>query len=751
MSTHRQPPISDLQSPISNLSLDAFTARYPFPLDPFQREAIAALAAGRSALVAAPTGTGKTVVAEYAVWEALGRGERVVYTTPLKALSNQKFRDFRAQYGAERVGLMTGDLVENGDAPLVVMTTEVYRNMLLQGDETEVAAVIFDEVHYMADPERGTAWEEAIILAPPSVKMVCLSATVPNAAEIAAWLAALRQDVALITTDERVVPLVYQYFVAGEMRPLVAADGAIALKGQIGGEQARYQRGGWQPRPNGTEGRGEPRPLPKPLEVVTKLGEMDCLPAIYFLFGRRLVEGAASSCLDLPPVGHADELVAAFDEHLSQLPAEDRKVRQVTDLRALLPHGVAFHHAGLLPVLKQFVEEQFTANRLRVVFATDTLALGVNMPARTVVIGELSKFDGERRRMLTPNELKQMAGRAGRRGMDAQGNVVVLYSPLVSARRAADLATAELLPLESAFAPGYNALVNLWQPDIGDQLMVDMTAKSLKRFQRDEELGQAAQERFGAQQRLAQLRAQLEADDTRGVQRRIEQMERRIEFLDAEVEKAEYRARRGARRFVRRLEEVLSRFGYVINDRVTRRGKWLERIFSTNALTLAEMLNRRLLDDLSPEEVAEVVSWFAFDRDPQEAPLLRLPPPVLRARREIFELHDAVLRAEAQAGVAQSEFLPERFYGVALRWAQGATLAEAAALMGLDEGDVVSGLQKTIDLLGQLRDATAYAAPRATPLTAKLRTAERLLRRGVIETAYQMVVAVVGEEASPES
>lgn len=740
-----------LQSPVSNLSLDAFAARYPFPLDPFQREAITALAAGHSVLVAAPTGTGKTVVAEYAVWEALSRGERVVYTTPLKALSNQKFRDFRAQYGAERVGLMTGDLVENGDAPLVVMTTEVYRNMLLQGDETEVAAVIFDEVHYMADPERGTAWEEAIILAPPSVKMVCLSATVPNAGEIAAWLAVLRQDVTLVTTDERVVPLVYQYFVDGEMRPLVAADGSVTLKGQIGGEQARYQRGGWQPRPNGTEGRGEPRPLPKPLEVVAALGTTDYLPAIYFLFGRRLVEGAASSCLDLPLVEHAEELVAAFDEHLSQLPAEDRKVRQVTDLRALLPHGVAFHHAGLLPVLKQFVEEQFTANRLRVVFATDTLALGVNMPARSVVVGELSKFDGERRRMLTPNELRQMAGRAGRRGMDEQGNVVVLYSPLVSARRAADLATAELLPLESAFSPGYNALVNLWSPDIGDQLMVDMTARSLKRFQRDEELSQAVQERFGVHQRLDQLQAQLETDDARGVQRRIEQMERRIEFLDKEIQKAEYRSRRGARRFVRRLEEVLSRFGYVINDRVTRRAKWLERIFSTNALTLAEMLNRRLLDDLSPEEAAEVVSWFAFDRDPQEAPLLRLPPPVLRARREIFELHDAVLRAEAQAGVAQSQFLPERFYGVALRWAQGATLAEVAALMGLDEGDIVSGLQKTIDLLGQLREATVYAAPRATPLAAKLRTAERLLRRGVVETAYQMVLAAEEESATPES
>ncbi|MCW5879620.1 MAG: DEAD/DEAH box helicase [Anaerolineae bacterium] len=179
------------QSPVSNLSLDAFAARYPFPLDPFQREARCGAGGGARSALVAPTGTGKTVVAEYAVWEALGRGERVVYTTPLKALSNQKFRDFRAQYGAERVGLMTGDLVENGDAPLVVMTTGVYRNMLLQGDETEVAAkIIFGRVHYMADPERGTAWEEAIILAPPSVKMVCLSATVPNAAEIAAWLAA---------------------------------------------------------------------------------------------------------------------------------------------------------------------------------------------------------------------------------------------------------------------------------------------------------------------------------------------------------------------------------------------------------------------------------------------------------------------------------------------------------------------------------------------------------------------------------
>ncbi len=757
MDESSQPSTFNLQ-PETQSAADEFAARYPFPLDPFQREAIEELASGRSVFVAAPTGTGKTVVAEYAVWSALNEGSRVVYTAPLKALSNQKFRDFRAQYGAHAVGLMTGDIVENPDAPLLVMTTEVYRNMLLQGDAGHIAAVVFDEVHYLADPERGTSWEEAIILAPPSVCLVCLSATVPNAADVAAWIASLRGDVALITSETRVVPLEYLYYADTEILPLVNTAGEITLPRNIGGELARVQRGGWHPRPDGSEGRGQPLPLSQPIDVVTKLAELDRLPALYFLFARKLVEDAAASCLALPLVPHADELVAAFDRHLAGLPAEDRALKQVTDLRALLPHGIAFHHAGLMPVLKVFVEEQFAANRLKVCFATDTLALGVNMPARTVVVAEPSKFDGERRRMLTPNEFRQMAGRAGRRGMDNLGTVVVLYSPLVSARRMAELARGELWPLESAFAPGYNALVNLWQPDLGDKLLVELTAASLKRYQQDDELSYAAGQRFRVEQRLVQRRRELggqsgkggetpgEATDTRAAK-----LERRLEDLDEEIEQARYRARRGAKRFARRLEDVLAQFGYIVQGRLTRRARWLERIFDTNALTLAEMLNRRILDDLAPAEVAEVVSWFAFDREILVTPNVPWTVPLARARRAVYELHDEVLQAEAKVGLGISRFLSETFAGPALLWAQGATLAECAALVQLAEGDIISGLQKTLDLLGQLRDATEYAAPKSDALLTNLRAAQRLIRRGIVEHAYQMVLAPTEETSEDMS
>ncbi len=726
-------------------AVQEFEARYSFPLDPFQREAIEHLAHDQSVFVAAPTGTGKTVVAEYAVWDALNANRRVVYTTPLKALSNQKFRDFRAQYGVERVGLMTGDLVENPTAPLVVMTTEVYRNMLLQGDETDIAYVIFDEVHYLADPERGTAWEEAIILAPNSVCMVCLSATVPNAVEIAAWLSALRGDMALVQSDHRVVPLEFVYFVDDEMKLLVSSDGKIRLRERVGGELARSQRGGWVPRANGSEGHGKPHPIPTPLEIINALDAMDRLPALYFLFSRKLVEDAASTCKTLPRVPHADEIVAQFDERISALDKADRSIKQVADLRALLPFGVAFHHAGILPILKVFVEEQFAANRLRAVFATDTLALGVNMPARTVIIGEASKYDGERRRMLLPNELRQMAGRAGRRGLDTLGTVVIPYSPLVSAQRMADLATAELLPLESAFAPGYNALVNLWQEDIGDRLMVDLTASSLKRFQRDDDMLDAAVQRFKVTQRVEQLKLRPDYDEARA-----HRLLNRIEDLDGEIDQAGYRARRGARRFVRRLEQVLGQFGYFIHNRLTERAKWLARIFDTNSLTLAEMLRRHVLDDLPSEEVAEVVSWFAFDRELLTTPDVPWTTSLARARRTVFDIHSEVLQAEATAEVGVSTFLSESFAGPALLWAQGAPLPQAAALVGLAEGDIIQGLQKTIDLLGQLRQAVRHAEPENIVLREKLRDAESCIRRGIVEYAYQLVLAPDGDgESSP--
>ncbi|HEX2173644.1 MAG TPA: DEAD/DEAH box helicase, partial [Dehalococcoidia bacterium] len=417
--------------------LDRFQAEYPFPLDTFQIEAITALSAGRSVLVAAPTGTGKTVVAEFAVRQALERGQRAFYTTPIKALSNQKFRDFKATFGEDRVGLMTGDLVENPDAPVVVMTTEILRNRLVSDPEglersgaglRDVDCVIFDEVHYLADPERGTAWEEAILLAPKSIQFVCLSATVSNADQIAQWLRATDRAVDLIFHAERAVPLEHFYFLDDEIHAILDTEGRRlkSFRG-IGGELLPGNRFGGRSR------RNRARPEPRPWEIVQALQRAKLLPGIYFVFSRRLVEESALDCVRLRlvnPAGAA-KIRARLDERLAELSPEDRAIGQVQRLLDLLPRGIGFHHAGMIPILKILVEELFAEGLLKVCFATDTLSLGINMPAKSVVVGELTKFDGESRRLLLPNEYRQLTGRAGRRGIDKRGVAVVPYSPWV--------------------------------------------------------------------------------------------------------------------------------------------------------------------------------------------------------------------------------------------------------------------------------------------------------------------------------
>ena len=418
--------------------VEQFQAGLPYPLDPFQVEAIQALAGGHSVLVAAPTGTGKTVVAEFGVRLARHHGLRALYTTPIKALSNQKFRDFRDQHGEDEVGLLTGDVVVNRDAPILVMTTEVLRNMLVQGARLEdVGAIVFDEVHYMGDPERGTAWEEAILLAPRHVPLVCLSATVPNAAEIAEWIRDAHGELTCVFHDDRAVPLEHRYWLPEEdpakgfqVFTVLDAAGRRVAPGRlqkVGGELAGRVRWGGVTSQGfrgddaaGLDGRVVREP-PEAWRVIRYLEGEDLAPAIYFLFSRRATEEAASSCLALRPVPHAAELVREARTRLADLPPEDRALRQVALLFRLLPRGVAVHHAGLLPQLKMLVEELFQAGKLRAVFATDTLALGINMPARTVVVADMLKFDGVERRLLTPNEYRQMTGRAARRGIDERG------------------------------------------------------------------------------------------------------------------------------------------------------------------------------------------------------------------------------------------------------------------------------------------------------------------------------------------
>ncbi len=720
-------------SPEADLA-DSFQATLPFALDPFQVEAIHALALGKSVLVAAPTGTGKTVVAEFGVYLAQQGGLRSFYTTPIKALSNQKFRDFTRLYG-DQVGLLTGDVVVNPSARILVMTTEVLRNMLVQNaDLSDVGVVVFDEVHYMGDPERGTAWEEAILLAPRTVPFVCLSATVPNLAEIATWLRAAHGDLECIVHDQRSVPLETRYYLDGRAWSVLDADGRRQRWfAGVGGELASRVR--WAGQDGAAHTEREPRDEPKPWEVVRHLEGLKLTPAIYFQFSRRACEEAAESCLVLKPVPHGQELVREARARLADLPAADRALRQLGLLFRVLLRGVAVHHAGMLPVVKMLVEELFAAGRLRAVFATDTLALGINMPARTVVVGEMTKFDGQSKRLLTPNEYRQMVGRAGRRGIDERGTAVVLYSPWVSFDRSMEVATGDLLPLHSAFNPDYSTALNLWRRPQDEELLAELYARSLRRFQSDRRLEEFTEHRETAHARFEQLQKQSLTDPGTW------QAARDLTHAEKELRAARTDAVREARATVSGLAGILERFGYLQGRRPTAKAVYLRAIFDTNALTLAELMAGRYFEALDADEVAELCSWFAYTR---ESPVRSLPISrrLQRVRQELDVLHGQVLAEERRAGIEQSRVLNEEFRGLALAWAQGMALGEIAGRARLAEGDLVVTLQKTLDVLGQLRDAAVHSRHDGSPdLVTRFDQADALLRRGVVEASYRWALS----------
>lgn len=435
---------------------------FPFPLDGFQLEAIDALNQGHSVVVSAPTGSGKTLVGEYAIHRALAHGRKVFYTTPLKALSNQKLRDFRAQFGAERVGLMTGDLTVNREASVVVMTTEIFRNMLYaeadQGDDPleDVEAVVLDECHYMNDSQRGTVWEESIIHCPPVVQLVALSATVANAGQLTDWIERVHGPTQLVMSDFRPVPLAFSFCSAKGLHPLLNDEGTglhpnckvwRAPKGN-------KRKGPKTPKP--------PQPEAPPLGfVVAQMAEREMLPAIYFIFSRRgcdkAVRDLGKACLVTPE--EQARIAARLEAFIAATP---EAVRDGGHDDALL-RGIAAHHAGVLPAWKELIEELFQQGLVKVVFATETLAAGINMPARSTVISALSKRTERGHRPLMGSEFLQMAGRAGRRGLDTQGYVVTVQSRFEGVREAGQLATAPSDPLVSQFTPSYGMVLNLLQ------------------------------------------------------------------------------------------------------------------------------------------------------------------------------------------------------------------------------------------------------------------------------------------------
>ena len=455
-----------------------FAARYPFALDAFQLQAIQALHEGGSVLVAAPTGSGKTVVAEFAVEQALEAGDKCFYTTPLKALSNQKFGDFVASYGAAKVGLLTGDNTINAEAPIVVMTTEVLRNMLYEKSRTlrRLAFVVMDEVHYLQDPYRGAVWEEVLIHLPSSVAVVCLSATISNAEEFGEWIGTLRGPTRVVIEERRPVPLEHHYLVGHDLHPMHSEQQGQLMPNpyivSLDREEVRYKT--YYRRGSGTaqhERISRPREghrrvyVPRREEVVSVLEEQGMLPAIYFVFSRagcaRSVEWLMASGIRLTTREEAQRIREFAEMRAAWMDEDDLKTLGFYDFVEALAAGISSHHAGMLPVFKETVEEMFEAGLAKIVFATETLSLGINMPAKTVVIEDLWKFQGERHELLTPGEYTQLTGRAGRRGIDELGHAVVVFQRQVPFERVAALASTRTYELSSSFRPSYNMAVNL--------------------------------------------------------------------------------------------------------------------------------------------------------------------------------------------------------------------------------------------------------------------------------------------------
>src|SRR4051812_17091082 len=556
-----------------------FSALYDFPLDDFQLRACREIEEGRGVLVAAPTGSGKTVVGEFAIHLARATGRKCFYTTPIKALSNQKYNDLVARYGPDEVGLLTGDNVVNGEAPVVVMTTEVLRNMLYAGSRTLLGLgyVVMDEVHYLADRSRGAVWEEVMIHLPESVTVVSLSATVSNAEEFGEWLETVRGETTTIVEERRPVPL-YQHVMVGKRlldlfasSDVDAASGFVNEGAPVNGELMKVARDDWastrlmrdrrSPRKGKPGSSKNPRNvgngrrvwIPSRVDVVERLDREGLLPAIVFIFSRVGCDAAVQQCLNagvrLTSPEERDTVFEYVEAACRDLPEEDLQVLGYHDFVDGLTRGIAAHHAGMLPAFKHVVEELFVRGLCKVVFATETLALGINMPARTVVIEKLTKWNGETHADITPGEYTQLTGRAGRRGLDVEGHGVVLWQPGMNPRELAGLASTRTYPLRSSFRPSYNMAVNLVH-QFGRSRSRELLEQSFAQFQADKAVVGLARQLRKSEEALAGYReaAACELGDF-------------MEYADlrrqiSELEKNASRSRRADRR-----EEAIASLG----------------------------------------------------------------------------------------------------------------------------------------------------------------------------------------------
>ena len=731
---------------------------FPFKLDDFQQEACKCISDGKSVVVCAPTGAGKTVIAQHAIHCALENGQKVFYTTPLKALSNQKYNDFAEKYGQEKVGLLTGDTSINRSAQIVVMTTEVFRNMLygtnfgsVTDNLKDVKYVILDEVHYMNDEQRGTVWEESIIYCPTNVQIVALSATVANADKLTEWINTVHSKTELINTDFRPVPLRFYYFDSSQpntLLPLLTPNGKLNKK--IKPEKKEFRRGKAVQKKNIVK------------DVVRNLHEKDMLPAIYFTFSRKKCDEQMEKCASLCLVTkkEQEEIRQIVDEYI----AENPYLYKNKHIEYLLL-GVASHHAGLLPGWKMLVEKLFQKGLIKVVFATETLAAGINMPARSTVISSISKRTDSGHRTLTPSEFLQMSGRAGRRGMDEIGYVVIVGSPFQTPEEVAELVLSDANPLESKFSPSYSMVLNLLQRFTLEEAK-ELVLKSFGYFssntriepllalkaEYDQKINECnsfecyckktnedlleynkiremyvqnrrifktiqKQEKkknrplsadaieFGRQTKLLLQRMHsYECDTCRLFKKHmkvIDVLERynakeKTLFKEIEKQKDIFWNKFLSHR------AVLIDYGYIKDDYPTEQGVTISQLRSENELFLARIIFSGVLEGLTPAELASVVC--AITTEDMRADLysqLPLSPNVRKKLNKIKDIRRELDKKQKNHDVEDPMYINAFYSPLIEMWANDAEWDSIIDQVDMGEGDIVRSFKRVIDVLRQ--------------------------------------------------
>ena len=653
-----------------------------YTYDPFQLKAIQAIDENRSVLVAAPTGSGKTAIAEYVIEKCLSSSSRLIYTAPIKAISNQKYRDFMSQF-PDKVGILTGDVSINPDAQVLIMTTEIYRNRLFEHPEKhrQISWVIFDEVHYLDDRERGTVWEEAIMFSHPETRFLALSATAPNVRELADWIAAIHNHpIDVVLETHRPVQLVHMF----QCQNVIYTDLAILKKdGYMGMNlwSSREHRGGHR---HGRRFRGrrfeeELRAKPNSThDLLQHLIQTDKLPCLYFAFGRKRVEQLAQehTHLNLIDAAQRHENQALYDKLTAKYDLGGE--RSAAEMSRLVQHGIAFHHAGMLPTLKEVVEQLFTAKRIQLIFTTETFALGINMPARTVIFDELRKFYGFGFDQLTTRDYYQMAGRAGRRGIDTQGYVYSRVNPHQIAHASLiRIVDGDMEPIRSQFNASYATLLNLYKNL--RRSLVDVYPRSLHYFQSGSK----------GHRRAVGL---------------IEQKLNLLEFLD-----------------------------YITPSGLTAKGEFASSIYGYE-LVLSELLEGGFLNQLNATELCVLLVALVYEPRPKEH-LGRLPGHFhyleRESRRALKRIHEAEDRFKILPPTKSAHF---HLSAAMEAWIQGVPFHDLVKKTDVDEGILIRYFRMVIQLLRQLKQA-----PKVTPrLRQAAQSAIQKINRDLVDAEKQL-------------